>query len=183
MIDLTPLREDLTHVNGGWVLLVETVPAIASELALSIIRNLSEGGMACLILVTQSSTKQMLTYFPRWGIDPARVVVLDCSGTVTKIPGFPNVQTFKSVSDVGTISAILAVDLAAVPGGKFVFFDSLASILATDPGAGGLRYIHILLTKLRAGLAGGLLFTPEASIDDDSMAEVEQFCDRVIHFK
>jgi len=65
-------------------------------------------------------------------------------------------------------------------GKKFVFFDSLTTMLIHNEPYVFARFIHSILTRMRLNGVGGVLISLTDSSNYDIRAEIAQLCDKVI---
>ena len=64
---------------------------------------------------------------------------------------------------------------------RFVFIDSISTMLIYNDADTVLRFIHALTGKMRLLGITGIIFLLEKESDEKFMAQVAQFCDRVIN--
>ena len=71
----------------------------------------------------------------------------------------------------------------AVPGKeKFLFFDSLNTLLIYNAVGTVARFIHFLATKMRVWGVKGIIISLQKESNKELIDEIEQLCDRRIDF-
>jgi KaiC/GvpD/RAD55 family RecA-like ATPase len=119
------------------------------------------------------------------GIDTRKIIFID---GVTKIAGGRMGKTHnclfigspEKLSDIG-----MALDQAvrSIPSNeKFVFFDSLSTLLLYNKSGTVGRFSHFLTGKMRVWKVKGILISLEKESDEILINELTQFCDTVIDF-
>jgi hypothetical protein len=67
-----------------------------------------------------------------------------------------------------------------IEGDKFIFIDSITSMLIHNESTSFARFIHGILTKMRISGASGLLISLEKETDNEIRAEIAQLCDKIV---
>ena len=78
------------------------------------------------------------------------------------------------------ISLFITERLKNTNGKKFVFFDSITTMLIHNEPYVFARFIHSILTRMRLSGAGGLLISLAEKTNREVRAEIAQLCDKVI---
>lgn len=66
------------------------------------------------------------------------------------------------------------------PGQRFVFIDSLSSLLLHNSTAKVLKFFHFLSGKMRIWEIDGLMVSLHTETDKKLIAEIAEFCDKII---
>ncbi len=86
----------------------------------------------------------------------------------------------ESVADLTKISLSISECIKAIKGKKFIFIDSITTMLIHNKPDVYARFIHNILTKMRMSGINGLLISLENETNKEVRAEIAQLCDRVI---
>lgn len=95
---------------------------------------------------------------------------------IKKLNGCRYVASPENLTD---LCEAIAEFVQAVSGDKFIFFDSLSTLLLYNDVTTVARFAHFLTGKIRAWGAGGILLSLENS-SDALTTQLSQFCDAVI---
>ena len=78
----------------------------------------------------------------------------------------------------------LAMDQAvlAISGKKFLFFDSLNTLLIYNKAGTVAKFIHFLSGKMRIWKVKGIIISLERESDQELLSELSQFCDIRLDF-
>ena len=80
----------------------------------------------------------------------------------------------------------LAMDQAvrAIPSDKrFLFFDSLSTLLIYNKAGTIVKFIHFIITKMREWKVIGIIISLEKEANEELMDKLTQFCDKSIDFE
>lgn len=119
------------------------------------------------------------------GVDTKMIIFIDAvtktaGGKITKTKNCLFIGNPENLSDVS-----VAMDQAvrALPGKeKFLFFDSLSTLLVYNSVQTVARFIHFLAGKMRVWKVKGIIISLERDADKDLIDELSQFCDVIIDF-
>jgi archaellum biogenesis ATPase FlaH len=67
-----------------------------------------------------------------------------------------------------------------VKGKKFIFIDSINTLLIYNQPNTLAKFIHSILTKMRINNVSGLLISLESETNKEVRAEIAQLCDGII---
>jgi len=66
---------------------------------------------------------------------------------------------------------------------RFIFFDSLSTLLVYNQSKSVTKFAHFLTGKMREWKIKGVLISLQKNTDERLIAQVSQFCDRIIEVK
>ena len=74
--------------------------------------------------------------------------------------------------------------IQAMPEGKrFIFMDALSTLLIYNSAGTTARFSHFLMTKIKLLGLNGVFMSVEEGLDKQLLSQIEQFCDKCIHYK
>jgi hypothetical protein len=182
MADTKKLAKELADVDEGTIVLVETAIENAPEVGLDAIRTMVKKGFTGIIVSASRPYTNLVAVYEKGGIDTKKVFIIDC---VTKASSVEpkeaaNVAYLDSVSDLTTMSLAINNAIETIEGKKFVFLDSISTMLIYNRPDIFAKFVHIMMTKMRVGSVSGILISFESENNKEVRAEIVQLCDRVI---
>ena len=122
--------------------------------------------------------------FDSFGIDTDKIIFIDAvskpaGGGIMKTKHCLFIGNPENLSDIS-----LAMDQAvrAFPHDKFLFFDSLSTLLLYNSSQTVARFIHFMASKMRLWKVQGIIISLHKTVDKDLIADLSQFCDVIIDF-
>ncbi len=91
------------------------------------------------------------------------------------------IESPKDLSDIG-IAMSQAID-SIKSKEKFIFLDSLSTLLIYNHAGTVAKFMHFLTSKMRTWKVRGIIISLEKESDKDIIAELSQFCDITLNFK
>jgi hypothetical protein len=177
---ITKLIKDLPE---GWIVMLETIPESMLDLSLLIIKYLLDNkDYFGIIVSTSRPQKNLFQLYKQKNININRLFILDCvsKSQTLNLEDSGNVLYLESVSDLTNISLAITEIMEQVQENKFVFFDSVNTMLIHNKPEVFARFIHGILTRLRINGINGLLISLANETDKEVRAEIAQLCDRVV---
>jgi KaiC/GvpD/RAD55 family RecA-like ATPase len=175
--------EDFDNLPPGWIVLLETSAEKALEISLSAIRYLLDEKNYIGIVVSASRPyKNIVQLYQQKNIDTKKIIIIDCISKSQSIDlqEAGNVLYLDAVSDLTSISLAIKGCMDKIEGNKFVFVDSITSMLIHNEPSVFARFIHGMLTKMRISGTSGLLISLEKETESDIRAEIAQLCDKIV---
>jgi KaiC/GvpD/RAD55 family RecA-like ATPase len=183
MIDVKRLDEEIAGLPEGWIVMLETPPEKSLDLSLASIKALTDKGFTGVVISANRPYKSLMSLYEKNGIDAGKVRVIDCiSG---KDPGNPDgdrVVFLEGVSALTSISYALNQIIDRTQGKRFVFIDSITTMLIYNAPEIFARFTHNMLTRMRIAEVNGLLITLDTETNKEIRAEIGQLCDKIIKF-
>ncbi len=162
-----------------------TVPASKyNKTNIKIIRHFTEEEKTPGVYVSLNKPYgTMIEIFKKNKIDERMIILIDC---VTKTAESKTKKT-KNCLYIGSPEKLsdisIAVDQAArsIPTKeKFVFFDSLSTLLIFNKSETVARFIHFLASKMRTLKVKGIIISLEKEKNKDLIDKISQVCDIVV---
>ena len=151
-----------------------------------IIKELTETNNTPGVYVTLNKPFEILKKdFDKEGIDTRMIIFIDA---VTKTARGETEKTesclfIGSPENLSDISISMDQAVRAVPGkGKFLFFDSLSTLLVYNRPITVARFIHFLAGKMRVWKVKGIIITLEKKSDRELIEELIPICDVKLDF-
>ena len=121
--------------------------------------------------------------FEAGGVNTKMLIFIDAvsaeAGRIVKEDGCVFVQTPKSLSD---LSIAISAAVGALPGDKkFVFFDSLTTLLIYNEAHSVLRFTHFLTNKMRTWDLDGIILSLDSDTKSSIFQQIVLFSDNVIN--
>ena len=181
MTKLEDLSRELKNIPEDYIVLVETNAEKAFEVALSIVKVLTEKHDYGIIVSANRPYVNLLNIYQRNNIDISKVFIVDLiSKNQNADFEAENVMFVENASSLTDISLSVNRRIKEFEGQKFVFIDSLTTMLIHNDPYVFARFIHSVLTRMRLNSVGGVMVSLTDRTNREIRAEIAQLCDRVI---
>ena len=182
MIDIKNLTKELNDCPEGGIFLIETSAENILEVHLAAVKWLSDKKYTQIILSTSRPCKNLLNLYQKNNIDTNKIIMLCtvCQEKEKKEQKNSKVIHLQSSSSLTEIAISLSKCMESMKDKKFVFIDSINTLLIHNEPNTLAKFIHSILTKMRTNNVSGLLISLEAEIDKEVRAEIAQLCDKII---
>ncbi|DAC73082.1 MAG TPA: hypothetical protein DSN98_01950 [Thermoplasmata archaeon] len=183
MNDIEKISKELNNLPKGWIVMLETSAEKMLEVSLSTIKYLSaEKKYIGIIVLASRPQKNLVQLYQQNNIDIKKILILDCisKSQSMNLEEADNVLYLESVSDLTNISIAITESTQRIPGDKFVFIDTINSMLIHNKPEVFAQFIHGILTKMRIDEVNGLLVSLKGEADKYIYAEIAQLCDRIV---
>ena len=154
------------------------------ETNLEIIKHLTQQDNIPGVYVTLNKPfKTMQELFKKKDIDARLIIFIDA---VTKTAGGEiekkgNCLFIGNPENLSDISVAMDQAVRAIPGKeKFLFFDSLNTLLVYNKVSTVARFIHFLASKMRVWEVKGIIISLRKESDKDLINELSQYCDLIM---
>lgn len=176
------LEKEFADLPEGWIVLIETNAEDSLKVGLAAINILTDKNYGGIILSASRPCSNLLTLYKNSSINPERIFILDC---VCKSHGIAiedsdTVLHMDNVSSLTKIAISIDKTINKIKGSKFIFIDSITTMLIHNEPPVFARFTHSILTKLRVNGMNGLLLSLENETPKEVRAEIAQLCDKVI---
>lgn len=122
--------------------------------------------------------KTLKTIFEKEKIDTSLILFIDAITSIDSIKKTKECLYIGSPEKLSDIS--IAMDQAVTSieqRDKFVFFDSLSTLLIYHETTVIAKFIHFLSTKMREWNVKGIIISLESNSNKDLISQLSQFCD------
>lgn len=122
--------------------------------------------------------------FKKKGIDIRLLIFIDAvTKTASGIKKTKECLFIGNPENLSDISVAMDQAVRALPAkNRFLFFDSLSTLLMYNSINTVARFIHFLSTKMRAWRVKGIIISLQKKADKELIEQLTQFCDVVIDF-
>ncbi len=177
------ILHQFTELPDKWVVLAETAAEESLGNSLSMIKHLiNEKEYVGIIVSASRPYKNLIKLYKQNDIDITHVLIIDCISKSQSIDQLEeeNVIYQDSVSDLTNIMLSIEKAMEEISGNKFVFLDSITTMLIHNSNEIFAKFIHGLITKMRMKGVSGLLISVEEETNDHLRSQVADLCDKVI---
>jgi len=176
------LKEELEDLPDDSIILIETSPEKAFELGLALVKFFSDKNDNGIIVSANRPYSNLVSVLKKNGIDVGKMFFLDCiSKSQNADIQAENVSFIDNVSSLTDISLTINQRIRETNGiKKFVFFDSIPTMLIHNKPYVFARFVHGVLTMMRLNGVGGVLVSLNGENNKEIRAEIAQLCDKVI---
>ncbi len=181
MVDIKKIEEALNDISEGEIILLEINPDNSSETTLASLEYLVNKNDTGIVVSASRPYANLLNMYKKNNIDINKIYILDLiSKSQAAEVEAENAMFLDNVSSLTSISLAINECIKKIPGKKFIFIDSITSMLIHNDQNVFARFIHSLLTRMRINGVDGVLVSFQGRINDEIRAEIAQLCDRVI---
>ncbi len=181
--DNADILQEFSNLPDEWIVLAETSAEKTLGSSLSMIKYLVDDKGYVGIVVSASRPYNNLTnLYQQKGIDTNKILFIDCisKSQSVELEEAGNVVYQDAVSDLTNISLSIKTAMDKIPEKKFVFIDSITTMLIHNTSEIFDRFIHGMITKLRIKGVSGLLLSVEEETDEHIRFQIADLCDKVI---
>jgi hypothetical protein len=182
MNEIQKLKFELKDLPEDYITLIETSPEKAFEVSTITVKLLSKNNRSGIIISANRPYSNLLNIYKKNDINPKKLFILDCISK--NLNGHnhksKNVVFIENLSSLTDISLSLSEQIDKMNGNRFIFFDSITTMLIHNKPYVFARFVHSILTKMRLNGVGGVLITLQDKTSREIRAEIAQLCDKVI---
>ena len=177
------IKAELKDLKGGGIYLIITKAVDYERTNDAVLKYLINTLKMNGIYVTLNKPYiTMRSIFEKSKIDLSRIVFLDViSKTILgDVKSEKNVQFLDSPEDLTNLSIAVNILASGLQSPKFLFFDSLSTLLVYNAIGPVTRFAHFLVGRMRKWQINGVIISIEEETDSKLLSELSQFCDSVI---
>jgi hypothetical protein len=181
MIDIKKLEEELNNLPEDSIVLLETSADTSLETSIASMKFLANKNDKGIVLSANRPYVNLMNLYEKNEIDINKMFILDLiSKNQNGSAQADNVLFLENISALTDISLSLNDCMKTINGKKFVFIDSITTMLIHNQPYVFARFIHSILTKMRLNGVGGVLVSLDNKTNKDVRAEIAQLCDKII---
>ncbi len=185
MIDIKNLIKELDNCPEGGIFLIETTAENILEVHLAAVKWISKKNYAQIILSASRPCKNLLSLYKKDNINISKLIILCtcCQGKEKNVYEKNKVIHIASCTSLTEIAISLSQSMEKIKDKKFIFIDSINTLLIHNEPRLLAKFIHSILTKMRINNVSGLLISLEIETNKELRAEIMQLCDKIIEIK
>ena len=182
MINTKKLKAELEDIPNGWIVMLETSAENVLEVNIAVMKILTDKNYTGLIISASRPCRNLLALYEKNSINTKKVMVLCavCKSQGGDSKNTENILHLERISALTEISISLSEAIKKTEGDKFVFIDSITTMLIHNQPNVFAIFIHSILTKMRMNMVSGLLISLENETNKGIRAEIAQLCDKVV---
>jgi len=181
MINSKKFSDSIGNNSHGLILLLETSADQSFETSLASVQFLSKKNDSGIIISASRPYSNLMKIYNDKKIDTNKIFIIDLiSKSQDAAVEADNVKYLDNVSALTHISLAISDYIKALPGKKFIFIDSITTMLIHNEPYVFTRFIHSILTRMRINGVEGLLISLTDRTNQDVRAEIAQLCDKVV---
>ena len=179
MVDKNKFSEQLVSMKD-YVALVTVNAKKYQQINVDIIKNLTDKGVPGVYVTLNKPFNTIKKFFEEKKVDLRLVLFIDVvtvvsKGEIKKTKACLFIGSPENLSDIS-----IAIDQAvtAIPSkDKFLFFDSLNTLLVYNDVRVVAQFIHFLANKMRTWKIRGIIISLKKESDKELIDELSQICD------
>ena len=180
-MDEKKLSQQLKDIPNDSIVLVETSAENISEVAMTVVKILTNQNDYGIIVSANRPYVNLIANYQKNKIDTNKVYILDLlSKNQNADQPTDNVMFIKNASSLTDISLSINDYIKKLEGRKFVFIDSLTTMLIHNEPYVFARFMHSIFTRMRINGIGGIMISISDRTNREIRAEIAQLCDKVI---
>jgi hypothetical protein len=179
---LSRLKKELKNLPGDNIILLKISSDNIFELNNTLIKLFFNNGENKIVISANRPYSNLINIYKKNNINLKKIFIIDCisKNLNGEVPG-NNVVFMENLSALTDIALAINERIKKTPGNnKFVFFDSLTTMLIHNKPYIFARFVHNVLTKMRLKGVGGILVSLEDQTNKEITAEIAQLCDKMI---
>jgi len=181
MVNTSLLEKNLKNAPEDFIILVETTAENAFEVTLAAVKALTKKNDHGIIISANRPYMNLISNYERNNINTSKVHILDLiSKNQNADSPAENVMFLENASSLTDISLSVNNYIKKLNGKKFIFIDSITTMLMHNEPYVFARFIHSVLTRMRINGIGGLMISLTDKTNREVRAEIAQLCDKVI---
>lgn len=180
--ELVVLEGELGNLPEGWIVLLETSPEKVLDVSLAAMKILTDKNYSSIVLSASRPCSNMLNLYEKNKIDKKKIFIIDCVCKTldSKVADTTNIKHLENSAVLTEMAIQLGKLMEDAKSDKFIFIDSITTLLIHNKPDVLARFVHSILTKMRMKNVSCLLVSLEGETNREVRAEIAQLCDKVI---
>jgi len=175
------LNDALKNLPNNNIVYLETTPEKVFKLGLASVKIFSSRNDSGIIVSANRPYSNLVILYKENNIDIDKMFFLDCiSKNFNGHAKADNVKFMDNLSALTDISLSINERIKATNGKKFIFFDSINTMLIHNKPYVFARFVHCVLTQMRLNSIGGILISLKDRTNREIRADIAQLCDKII---
>jgi hypothetical protein len=181
MTYIKKLKEILKTLPDGNIIFLETTADKVFDIGLISVKIFTKRNDTGIIISTSRPYSNIVNLYIKNKIDIDKIYFLDCiSKNLNGHKKANNVKFVENLSSLTDISLSISERIKLTNGRKFIFFDSINTMLIYNKPHVFARFVHNVLTRMRLNGVGGILISLQDKTHIEIRSDIAQLCDKVI---
>ncbi len=180
MSDDALLKEVFGDLPEGSIVLLETSVEKSLNTGIGSVKIMAKNNKGSILSASRPCSN-LLNLYQKNGIDTKNLFIFCClcNSQGVKADSTRNVMHLEGPSNLTNISICLNKRMNNKDD-RFVFIDSVTSMLIHNKPDVFAKFVHNILTKMRNNNVSGILVSLEGETNKEVRAEIAQLCDKVV---
>lgn len=180
-MNVKKLEKELKTMDNE-IILLEVSSETQVEAGLTVLKNLIDSEKVGIIVSASRPYNSLLDLYEKHKINVNNLIIIDAishkQGLKTEEIG--NVFFVENVKSLTTMSIMIKESMEKIKKPKFVFIDSVTTMLIYNNPEVYMRFLHDTLSEMRNQGVGGVLIFVETETNEKIKTQLKTVCDRVI---
>jgi len=180
-MDKNILEKELKQTDDE-IILLEVSSETQVEASSTALKHLIDSGKIGIIVSASRPYNSLLDLYKKYKINMKDLIIIDAishkQGLKTEEIG--NVFFVENVKSLTTMSIMIKESMEKIKKPKFVFIDSVTTMLIYNNPETYMRFLHDILSEMRNQGTGGILVFVETETNEKIKIQLKTVCDKVI---
>jgi KaiC/GvpD/RAD55 family RecA-like ATPase len=180
-MDKKKLEKELKGLKEEIVLLEVSSESVV-EASLTILKYLTDNGQIGIIVSASRPYNSLFDLYKKHKINTKSLMIIDAISHKQglKTEEVENVFFVENIKSLTTIAIMIKESLEKIKKQKFVFIDSVTTMLIYNNPEVYMRFLHSTLSEMRNQGVGGILIFIESEANEKIKMQLKTICDKVI---
>ena len=177
------LKQEVENLGENPIIAVLVPSNVYTQTNIEILKALvNEKKLPGIYITVNKPYEDMLSFLRKNGINTSRVFFIDLVTKLTKEQPsrIDNCLFMESPESLTDLSIALGEAVRSIQGDKFIFLDTLSTLLIYNKAETVSKFVHFLTSKMRSWQVKGIIISLIKETKPELQAELSQFCDKLI---
>ncbi|MFH1779532.1 MAG: hypothetical protein ABH803_00100 [Candidatus Micrarchaeota archaeon] len=175
------IEKKFGKINEGEIVLVLISPQKYVETNLELLKYLQKMRMRGVYITINKPHSVLCNLFKKNKVDCSSIFFIDCvSELIHSDTSRSKNVVFVSPKNLTGISIAISELIKSIEGRKYVFIDSLSTLLIYNSLGSLNKFSHFLTNRFRSNGVTSVFLSLEGDLDPSFLSTMSKFCDRVI---
>ncbi len=173
--------KEVSALPANWVVLVETPAKDYTETSIDILRYMLGGGMTGIYVTINKPATSVQACLVKSNVPSGKVYFVDCVSKLVKADT-KKIENTVFVDPQNLTGIALAINemINAIKGEKFLYLDSLSTLLIYNSTGSVEKFSHFITSKIRLLNLKGIILTLEEDMNPEFSGLLNRICDKII---
>lgn len=180
---MSTMESHFKNLPSGFVVLVLSEADKLLDTNISILKTLSKQDHLGLYITVNHPYKKLIEVLEKNKIDTSKMFFIDCISNMVgeNSRREKNVLYIASPSGLTELGIAISQAVEALPmKRKYLYMDALSTLIIYNTAGSLARFSHFLMSKIKLLGISGIFMAVNKEIDETLIAQITQFCDKVI---